>query len=207
MVLVCTLLAAAPTLCAAQDQPVQPGVADTDPLGESLRRLSPSLRIDNNFEHVYRLDPTDENSPFFRRAGGLYAVFPRSQYVLTRRGVVAAVPPGTVFHFGRPEVGSTSSASADEPGSISNARLRQSGASDQRFVGRLAPGTFMPNRLDRAAPPAHERDVSDDLPAAPVRADAPRAQGVMSDESYRARRLAQIAARLAPPIPQTPRNR
>lgn len=56
--------------CRAQDQPVQQGVADVDPLLESLRTYSPSLRQDNNYQHVYILDRNDPNSPFFRRAGG-----------------------------------------------------------------------------------------------------------------------------------------
>lgn len=206
ILLACTLLGATPTPCLAQDQPVQPGVADIDPLGESFRLLAPVLRIDNNFEHVYRLNPDDEHSPFFRRAGGLYAVFPRSQYVLTRQGVVAAVPPGTIYHFGRPEPAAISGASADHPDSISGGRLRQSGASDQRLVGRQSPGAVTPNRLDRTAPPAHERDLEPRLIADNPEADhtetallvAPRQEGVMSDRAYRVRRLAQIANRYAP---------
>lgn len=206
MLLACSLLGVIPTVCGAQDQPVQPGVADTDPLGESLRRLSPSLRIDNNFEHVYRLDPTDRNSPFFRRAGGLYAVFPHSQYVLTREGVVAAVPPGTVYHFGRPETRTAATASASDSGSISGGRLRDSGASDLRYVGRQSQSVITPDRLDRTAAAMREREAAENLPIDGFGADEPtglltRREGVMSDESYRARRLAQIVARHTPPPP------
>lgn len=181
----------------AQDRPVEQGVADVDPLAESLRVVPHSLRHDSNFEHVYRLDGAGDFGPFYRRAGGIYAVFPRSEYYLTRRGVVAPVPPGTIYYLGKPEFDAPSPPVGPTDGSISGDRLRVTGASDQRFVGRLAPSMFRTERLDRTAPPPHERTIDPETEARPLpRVEAPaRAVGVMSDSAYRARRLAEIAAR------------
>ncbi|MCA9282497.1 MAG: hypothetical protein H6812_13850 [Phycisphaeraceae bacterium] len=182
--------------CRAQDQPVQQGVADVDPLLESLRTYSPSLRQDNNYQHVYILDRNDPNSPFFRRAGGLYAVFPRSEYVLTSDGVVAAVPPGTVFHFGRPEPGHALPAPVERDGTLSSGRLRDSGTSDHRFINRQAATPIVTQRLDRSAD-AMRPNESDARSNEQLRF-VEHAPGVMSDAQYRARRLAQIAARHMP---------
>lgn len=192
------LLAVAAPICSAQDRPVQQGVADVDPLLESLRAYSPSLRLDNNFEHVYLLDANDPNSPFFRRAGGLYAVFPRSEYVLTRDGVIAAVPPGTIFHFGRPETESTTANAPRNSAPLSVDRLRDTGASDQRHIGRQAPTPIVTNRLDRSAGASRQPDTESRSTPVEQLLPAKSAQGVMSDAQYRARRLAQIVARHAP---------
>jgi hypothetical protein len=93
-------------------RPVEPDVADVDPLAQSLRLQRNDLRLSTNFERVYEV--TIPRSPgqnlagahdpkyYVRFAGGVAAVFPRSEYVPTRRGRVAAIPAGTVFSIGGP---------------------------------------------------------------------------------------------------------
>ena len=79
---------------------IDQGIADRDPLSTSLRHLQPDLRQDLGFEHLY-VDPGDPGR-FIRASGGMYAVSPRTDYVLTRQGVYAVVSPGTVFYIGAP---------------------------------------------------------------------------------------------------------
>lgn len=211
---VCTLGVAlcACSLARAQDRPVEQGVGDVDPLQRSLRVISPDLRLDTAFEHIYRVDESDPQSPFYRRAGGLYAVFPQSEYYLTREGVVAGIPAGTVFHFGKP--GSDAMPSVERPESLSIDRLRLNDISASRQRGRMLPTPIVSERLDRSAPPTDERTqpppttatpTTPPVPTAPARTTVltdedrdTRNPGVMSDNWYRARRLAQIAAQHAP---------
>jgi hypothetical protein len=80
---------------------VDPGVGDVDPLRASLRDLSVDLRASGDFSAPYRLQgDASADDRFVRFGGGTTAVFPRSVYTSTRRGVVAEVPPGTVFYIG-----------------------------------------------------------------------------------------------------------
>lgn len=92
-------------------RPVEPGVADVDPLAQSFRLLRNDARLSTNFERVYEITSRSPGSNlagvhdpryFVRFAGGVAAVFPRSEYIATRRGPVAAVPAGTVFSIGGP---------------------------------------------------------------------------------------------------------
>ena len=76
-------------------KPVDPGVADVDPLGTSTRILPKDLRQPANFDRVYEVELNGKR--FFVRAhGGVYAVFPRSDYVQTNRG---AVPILSLIHI------------------------------------------------------------------------------------------------------------
>lgn len=82
-------------------QRVEPGVGDVDPLRASLRDLSVDLRSSGDFSTPYRIPgQTAADDRFVRFGGGTTAVFPRSVYTSTRRGVVAEIPPGTVFYIG-----------------------------------------------------------------------------------------------------------
>ena len=76
--------------------PVQPGVSDVGPLATSLRVVPLDLRQESDFSRVYQID----RERFARQAGGLIAIFPRSVYIATPSGVVADIPPGTIFQIG-----------------------------------------------------------------------------------------------------------
>ncbi|HLO41933.1 MAG TPA: hypothetical protein VK176_12985 [Phycisphaerales bacterium] len=84
---------------------VDPGRQDTGPLAASSRVLPMDLRLPTDFEQVYQIQAkTGERSRtelFARRSGGLTAVFPRSQYLETRGGILAQVPAGTTYYLGR----------------------------------------------------------------------------------------------------------
>jgi hypothetical protein len=95
-------------------QPVQPnrveaGSGDVGPSRVSTRELQRDLRQPTSFESVYELQrrnmfatPGQETTPFFmRQNGGLTAVFPRSTYSNTKGGLVAQIPPNTVFYIGK----------------------------------------------------------------------------------------------------------
>lgn len=86
---------------------VAPGYEDFSPIALS-RRVEP---VDNRAtlfaEDVYEGVRTDRFGSseriYMRMYGGIVAVFPRSSYTQTVEGVVADIPPGTVFHLGTPE--------------------------------------------------------------------------------------------------------
>ena len=93
--------------------PIEQGIDDADPLAVSLRVLRPDYRLSTNFERIYeaRLDPkvfgpqlaaNADQTFLVRFAGGVAAVFPKSEYVKYRGLNYAMVPPGTVFSIGGP---------------------------------------------------------------------------------------------------------
>lgn len=96
-------------------RPVQQGAADINPVSTGLRWQPVDLRQPANFDRVYRLsDVVDaaaappgvfpEQGGFVRFDAGVSAVYPWSSYASTRRGTLAEIPPGTVFHLGlRPD--------------------------------------------------------------------------------------------------------
>jgi len=79
-------------------QPVDAGYADIDELSTSLLVPPIDLRLDTNFEQVYR-DPADPTR-FIRIAGGITAVFPSSVYVSSPWGTLPLIPANTVFCIG-----------------------------------------------------------------------------------------------------------
>jgi len=86
---------------------VDQGTADIGPLstpGRELLRVE--LRQEDDFRSLYQI-PASASSPFagwfVRRAGGVWAVFPRSTYVGGRFGPVATVPPGTQYLLRPPD--------------------------------------------------------------------------------------------------------
>jgi hypothetical protein len=80
-------------------EPIEPGIEDRGPLSESLRIIQPGLAQPQHFEQIYRIIGP-EGEMLMRASGGLYAVFPRSDYAFTEQGPLATVPPGTVFYIG-----------------------------------------------------------------------------------------------------------
>ncbi len=81
---------------------VDAGTSDVGPLAESLRLVPVDLRVSDGFESVFSVTDEDGRERFYRRDGAILAVFPRSDYVLTGFGPVAAIPAGTWFLIGDP---------------------------------------------------------------------------------------------------------
>ncbi len=79
--------------------PVEQGVEDISPVAEGLRYVDPRSTQQPSFDQLWRLRGTDY---FVRVDGALHAVFRRSDYQTTARGVHVAVPADTVFYIGVP---------------------------------------------------------------------------------------------------------
>jgi len=147
---------------------VQQGVEDLGPLGESFEVPMSDLRVPTGFDRVYRAP----GGGLMRINGAIHAVFPRSEYVATPRGVTPIVPAGAVFYLGEPRAWSL-----DASGEPTPARATGSGAAsplrvDNRLTARVAPARA--GGRDERSRPASDRAT------------------VMTDESYRRKRLASI---------------
>lgn len=147
----------APTL-----KPVDPGVGDVGPLSGPGRTLPTDLRQPANFDRVYEVE-LDGKRFFVRAHGGIFAVFPRSDYIQSRGGVVPIVPAGTVFHLG--------SLPQNKPDSKSD-------ASNPPPLQPAAAKPARPLRLDQAAPgnAAPNAESAQTSPAPTARPQAPRRQ-------------------------------
>ncbi len=100
--LVLALAAAGAARAQEGAKPIDAGTSDVGPLATSLRLAPIDMRVSDGFENVYSV--TDENGRerFYRRDGAIIAVFPRSDYILTGYGPLAAIPAGTWFLIGDP---------------------------------------------------------------------------------------------------------
>lgn len=149
-------------------QRVDQGFSDVGPSQVSQRDLGADLRVPTGFGDVYRVQGGSKwgrRSPdsFARIDGGVVAVFPRSVYTETQKGVVPEIPPGTIFYLGH------------APGDEYNAFGRGWGAED------AAPGpTWADTRFDSRVP--------GDEPARVIRQPAPGdSADIMTDEALRKR--------------------
>ena len=78
---------------------VDPGHDDVSPLAESIwSDLRVDLQAPAGFSSIYRVPGRDDL--FMRASGGVFAVFPRSDYGYNaEEGVFPLIPPDTVFHL------------------------------------------------------------------------------------------------------------
>lgn len=156
-------------------RPVDPMVADTGPLSVSARRLPADLRVPTGFDQVYRVPGGGGGDLFARMNGGITAVFPRSTYAPAGSGgALVEIPPGTVFYIG------------GLPSRFAPAPPRAAQASRRVDLSALRPARpFVPRgRRDHAAKGADE-DHTPDLGTV-------RDPGVFDDETFRARRIADL---------------
>ncbi len=82
---------------------VDAGVEDLGGLEAPARLIDKGLRQPNDWIGVYQIPQgtgTRFDGWFVRVHGGVYAVFPRSEYVPTQDGVYVPVPAGTLFFVG-----------------------------------------------------------------------------------------------------------
>lgn len=215
------LLAATPAL--AQRAPsgweqVDAGRADRGPLSTSARQVPIDLRLPLSFDRVYRVPgstngvrvpgaPAGEEV-YARISGGLTAVFPRSDYVATKKGTAVLIPAGTIFYIGelpKPMPGSLNTqSSAAEPArpvgptrtGLMRASLTAVGQTDLRVDSRATPPSARSQIAPQqnATPPAEPPPAPSPRPAQPM---ASRAQDVMSETHRRdrVRVLMQAAVR------------
>lgn len=160
------------------------GVDDLGSGRISFRSLPEVFRADTGFEHVYEAP----DGRFYRMAGGLVAVFDRSEYVPTRSGAAPVIPADTVFHIGPPGWMDQIPPIGEAPASSSNTAERATPAS-VRLAERVR---LEPASSERTA--VRSKATQTSVPASP----APASIGeTMSDETTRQRRLREIAAAVA----------
>ncbi|HYE63514.1 MAG TPA: hypothetical protein VD997_16105 [Phycisphaerales bacterium] len=198
--------------------PTEPTVGDMNPVGTSQRAMPVDLRVGSGFDRLYKLDArprffggsggggwaAGDSDYYMRMNGGVMAVFPRSSYAMTRRGLLTEVPPGTVFSIG----GNVNKLMGAQPG------INEPRVPGQNFVDRSAkpgsPNDPVPDQ-ERARPAPPERpeppqrannQAPRDGAAAPgneVRSSANTAPApgpsIWWDESYRQQRVGQLLDR------------
>ncbi|MBL8763086.1 MAG: hypothetical protein JNM07_02310 [Phycisphaerae bacterium] len=85
---------------------IDPGTQDLGPLSSSVRVLDTDLRLPSDFKQIYRIRQYDAlgrpvgADRFGRASGAVTAVFPRSVYTPTSRGLVTEIPAGTIWYIG-----------------------------------------------------------------------------------------------------------
>lgn len=177
------------------DQPIKPvdqTVADLDPLLTSFRDMQVDLRQPLGFQGVYRV-PGQEDK-FMRSSGALYAVFPHSIYTSTKKGIAPLVPAGTVYYIGLPVDMQTQPAGRDGTPAPKN---RVDDRLQSHFESRLPHQVNAP-LAEQSKPSASPRVDRIDDRYEPSREHAitlPVGSTIVNDESYRARRIAELMDR------------
>jgi hypothetical protein len=187
-------------------QPIDQTVADVNPLSASLRQVHRDLRQPTGFQSVYHVPGHDDL--LMRVNGGIYAVFPESEYTVNRKGrTVPLIPAGTVFYIGLPNKLTT------PPGRSSNAHtgieptVRLVSQIDSRSPVDAPVGvvnTMLDMKIgevDQNGKPlalAQQPLVQND-PQPAAMPDPSRFAGptIVNDSSYRARRLDELLQRAA----------
>jgi hypothetical protein len=75
-------------------------VADINPLSASLRVMQPDQRQATGFFDV--MEVPGRPDLLMRANGEVYAVFPRSEYVVVTGGIMPVIPANTIFYIGKP---------------------------------------------------------------------------------------------------------
>jgi hypothetical protein len=190
--------------------PVEQGVGDVGPASRSLRVAPLDLRQPSDFDRVYRipsgvgpgvgrgglLAPPGPGDRFARVNGAVTAVFPRSQYTVTSRGLVPDVPAGTVFYIGRLPAGEVGAGrSPGEGAAAGGARVGvgvgAEGPLNGGAVGALPSGRVEAETVGGPAP------VNAPPPGPLGRDRSSPAGGVLTDEGYRRARVRELVMEAA----------
>lgn len=179
-------------------QVVDQGVEDATPLSASLRDPRADLREPTDFERLYRVPGRPDL--LMRRSGAMSAVFPDSDYAVTRFGLVPLVPAGTVWMIGDPSAGCVEAA---KPGCRPHEALRLNplpGPHRVRGRARVDGGS----REFVATPPlarpvgaetARAEDLRVNTAVAPVSATLPLAEWERQPQAFSVFDLGRLAAR------------
>lgn len=166
---------------------VDPGYADIDPLRRSLYNTGAQadLRTPVGFDRVY----IGADGRYYRISGSLVAAFDRSQYVADANGVYPQVPAGTIYYTdGLPPEAIGDGRPLE---SVPTARLR----ADDRLTNRVNGSA-----RERAGSPRHDAGVGgiayrsgSKMPlTSREREEAPAEPTMVTDEAYRAARMAVL---------------
>jgi hypothetical protein len=172
-------------------------VEDTGPLSRSFRVPPTDLRGPSGFQQVYRVPGQEEL--LMRGSGELFAVFPYSSYLPTRRGLVPTIPAGTVFYIGLPmepnfpppvgaaRVNGQPPAARTLPPDRAQYDQRISTQRHDQVESRV------PEDVAVMAPPALSRPTRE----AQTRFGGEPAATVLTDETYRAQRIGELLSEAA----------
>lgn len=156
---------------------VEQGVGDRSLLSRSLKLadLGTELRRDSGWERLYEFETRDGRRRYFRYSNGISASFTHSEFVMTEEdGEFSVTPGGTIFHIGRSvDQMAAEAAQADAQPAPPDSPLRVSNRFDPQAAALAAPRMTTTQR------------------AAPARAT------VMTDESYRQRRVQGLLLRVS----------
>ncbi len=178
---------------------VDPNVADVNSLSTSLRDMQVDLRVPLGFSNVYRVP--GQSDKFMRASGGLFAIFPQSQYVSTRQGLSAKVPAGTTYHIGLPTEAVETPIEA-VPSNANENRIDQQHHAKQNLAA-ASPINFRIDALipevpsTPEAPPQPPAKTTAPKTAQPTEAAQSACPSLATDENYRARRISELLARAA----------
>lgn len=184
-------------------KPIDHSVADVNELAASLRDFSVDLRLPLGFQQVYEMP--HQPGMLMRMSGAVYAVFPNSTYARTPVGPLATIPPGTVFYIGLPPATNQEELEdAPWPGAVDLHRSRVHHRTQNGRIERHINRTVNDSTLTSAASgtsasegdsPSLARsgqDTTSDLPQPTL----------ITDEQYRARRVAELLQRAAQALAQ-----
>ncbi len=148
---------------------VDQGIADAGPLNRSLLQVPIDTRVDDGFQQVFEVAASPHGPvQYMRSAGGLHAVFPQSEYINVRDGILPVTPAGVVYWIGPPPA-MRDARPAGDPGDSPDARI------DRRVYEAQRIDTAASTSGSSAAPP----------PATPTR--------TVEDHSYRLSLLWRLA--------------
>ena len=185
-------------------RPIDATVEDINPLSSSLREMHSDLRQPIGFQNVYHVPGRDDL--LMRVNGGIYAVFPESEYTVNRKGkTVPVIPAGTVFYIGLPGKLPTHDSNAHagiEPTvrMSSEHEARAAAATQMGAVNTMLDmkiGDVDPNGMPVAGALQRPLVQNGRQPGAMPDSGRPSGPTIVSDSSYRARRLDELLQRAA----------
>lgn len=168
---------------------VDQGFADRSTLSTSLRTFGVDLRTPAGFTDLYQLpDQAGQPGRYVRRSGAISAVFPHSTYIRREDHLQALVPAGTVYYIGDMPGGGRTSGSAPSASMLSSA---QPTGLDARAASTAVYTQIdtRPSAQPSSPPPSQPASTHETPPQTP---DRPSAAGILTSESYRSSRIAQI---------------
>ena len=204
--------------------PLDQGVADQNPLSSSLRETQSGLREPSGFLQVY---PVPGHPDLLMRInGGVYAVFPRSEYTAMHRRMLPLIPANTVFYIGAPPPPVPAPAADDSLITSGNTSARKVGSNatgtrqGRRLDGEIATEFGSPNARSAASmgrnaapgptimtPEVHSPALTDDDRNAPLIYDGLGPVNIVTNHAYRVNRINQLlwlaAERTKPGLQET----
>lgn len=176
------------------------GISDLTRLRTTLRTTQPDLRLGQNFSDLYKFQDTDGSRKFARVSGALTAIFPQSEYADAQGGQVALIPAGTTFHIGRIK---RFESFAPVPTSATFVPSALTATTQASLLVPVRSDSVISTHLDshpRPTSPASAASFSNSHAAAaavlpPVALTPPLSlppRGMLSDESYRRKRIREL---------------